>query len=466
MLSKARRLIGSRAFYAMVIGVVLPIIIQNAFTNFVSLLDNLMVGRIGTEQMSGVAIANQLIFVYNLAIFGAISGASIFAAQYHGAGNHEGVRASFRYKLYICTFISAAAIVLFAAAGSQLILRYLSDTSDPARAAATLDYARQYLRIMLFGLIPFALTQCYASTLRETGETRMPMTAGIIAVLVNLVFNYLLIYGKLGFPCLGVRGAAYATILSRYAELVIIAVYTHTHKNRHRFAEGLYSTMRIPADIVRRIILKGLPLLVNEPLWALSMAVLNRIYSLRGLDVVAAMNISSTVTNLFSVVFLSMGSASSIIIGQALGADETETAKDYASKLLAFSVFLAVIVLGVLVSLSGVIPLLYNTTESVHMLASKIILIGSFVMPLWSLINTAYFIIRSGGNTIVTFLFDSVFSWAVYIPLALALVHLTDLKIQYIYLCVQSTDLLKSTIGVILVQKGVWINKIVSDHTV
>ena len=463
MQSKVRRLIGSRAFYAMVLAVVLPIIVQNAISNFVNLLDNLMVGRIGTEQMSGVAIANQLIFVFNLAVFGAVSGAGIFTAQFHGAGNVEGVRASLRYKFLVCLGIAVLAIFLFLLRGPQLIGLYLTDTADPERVQRTLGYAMQYLRIMLVGLIPFALTQCYAGTLRETGETTMPMVAGIIAVCVNLLFNYLLIFGPLFFPAMGVRGAAYATVLSRCVELGIITAYTHTHRARHRFAEGLYSSFAIPALLVRDITRKGMPLLINEFLWSLGMATLSQIYSLRGLDVVAATNISSTVYNLFSVAFLSMGSSAAIIVGQALGANEVERAKDYSWKLTALSVAISLVLSAALLTLSRWIPLMYNTTDSVHALATSLLRVAACTMPLNAISTCCYFVLRSGGKTGITFLFDSVYTWVVNISLAYALAHFTGMPIVPLFLCVQLAEFIKCTVGLILVQKGIWINNIVGN---
>lgn len=462
MPAKLKKFIGSRAFYAMVMAVVVPIIVQNAVSNFVNLLDNLMVGRIGTDQMSGVAIANQLFYVFNLSIFGAVSGAGIFTAQYHGADNVEGVRASFRYKLYAGLLLTAVAAALFLCAGPQLVSLYLNDGSDPARVQRTLGFAMDYLRVMLFGLLPFAVTQCYASTLRETGETAMPMIAGIVAVLVNLLFNYLLIFGKFGFPELGVRGAAIATVLSRYVELAVIAVYTHRHGKKHPFARGLYRTLRIPGPLVRDITVKGMPLLLNELLWSMGTATLAQVYSLRGLDVVAATNISTTVYNLFSVAFLSMGSASAIIVGQALGANRTDTARDYSRKLMFFSVAVSVLIGCVLFLFSGWIPLLYNTTGAVHALATSLIRVNACVMPANALTNCSYFILRSGGKTGVTFLFDCVFMWAVNIPLAFALAHFTGMGIVLIFLCVQLTDVLKSALGITLIRKGIWINNIVS----
>ena len=463
MLSKTRRLIGNRAFYAMVMAVVLPIIVQNAISNFVNLLDNLMVGRIGTEQMSGVAIANQLIFVFNLAVFGAVSGAGIFTAQFHGAGSVDGVRATLRYKFLVCLGISALSILLFLFRGPQLIGLYLTDTTDPARVQRTLDFAMRYLRIMLVGLVPFALTQCYAGTLRETGETAMPMFAGIIAVGVNLLFNYLLIFGHLFFPAMGVRGAAYATVLSRFVELFIIVAYTHTHRARHTFADGLFRSMAIPAPLARDITRKGMPLLVNEFLWSLGMAMLSQIYSLRGLDVVAATNISSTVYNLFSVAFLSMGSSAAIIVGQALGANEIDKAKDYSVKLTAFSVSISLALGAALLALARWIPLLYNTTDSVHALATSLLRVSACVMPFTAITNCSYFILRSGGKTGITFLFDSGFMWLVNIALAYSLAHFTGMRIVPLFLCVQLTELIKCTIGLILIQKGIWINNIVSN---
>lgn len=463
MPSKLRKLIGTRAFYAMVIAVVVPIIVQNAITNFVNLLDNLMVGRIGTDQMSGVAISNQLIFVFNLTIFGAISGAGIFTAQYHGAGNAEGVRASQRYKMYISIVILAITFVLFITMGRRLVSLYLSDTSDPVRVENTLSYAMEYLHVMLLGLIPFTIAQCYSSTLRETGETKLPMIAGIVAVIVNLVFNYLLIFGKFGFRAMGVSGAAYATVLSRYVEMAIILIYTHSHKQKHPFADGLYRSLRIPRGVVTEITLKGTPLLVNELLWSMGMAVLTQIYTLRGLDVVAATNISNTVYNLFSVAFLSMGTASAIIVGQSLGANQTETAREDSGKLMVFATLVSILVGVVLFGFSRVIPLLYNTTPAVHDLATRIIRVSCLIMPFTSISHCSYFIMRSGGKTVITFLFDCVYTWLVNIPTAYLLVHFTDMNVVMVYLCVQSLEIIKSIVGATLIKKGVWIQNLVSN---
>ena len=230
-----KKLIGDRAFYAMVLSVAVPIIVQNGISSFVNLLDNVMVGSLGTEQMSSVSIANQLIFVYNLCLFGGLAGAGIFTAQYFGLKDDEGIRYTFRYKIWMSLILTIASIAIFLMFGDQLIQLYLSGSSDGGDLAATLAYGRKYLRIMLLGIPAFMIMQIYASTLRECRETLVPMKAGVVAIFVNLVFNYLLIFGKFGLPQLGVSGAAIATVLSRYVEAAIVIVWTHFHEKTYTF---------------------------------------------------------------------------------------------------------------------------------------------------------------------------------------------------------------------------------------
>ena len=357
------RYIGDKAFYRRVFGVAVPIIIQNGITNFVSLLDNIMVGQVGTVPMSGVSIVNGLLFVFNLCVFGASSGAGIFTAQFYGSKDDEGIRHTFRFKFLICIVISLVGAAIFLLGGSSLIGLYLTGEGDAATAAGALDHGLKYLAIMLWGFLPFALTNTYSSTLRETGETFIPMLGGIAAVFVNLVLNYILIFGKFGAPEMGVEGAAIATVISRYVELAIVAGWTHSHKARNAFIVGAYRSMYIPGKLLKIITIKGMPLLVNEFLWSSGMAVLNQCYSTCGLDVVPAMNICSTLFNLGSVVYLSMGNSVGIIMGQMLGAGHSEEdVRDTNRKLIAVSIASGVVFGGLMAAVSEAFPGIYNTT--------------------------------------------------------------------------------------------------------
>lgn len=459
---KQYKFIGDKAFYKMVLAISVPIMIQNGITNFVSLLDNIMIGQIGTEQMSGVAIVNQLLFVYNLCVFGGVSGAGIFTAQYFGQKNQEGVRQTVRFKILLISTITLVTGILFLFAGDSLITLYLQGDGTPESAAATLRYGREYLQIMLPGLIPFMLVQIYASTLRECGQTVLPMKAGVVAVFVNLIFNYILIYGKFGMPALGVRGAAIATVISRCVEAAIVLIHTHRHKEQNPFIEGLYSTLRVPVSLTGKIITKGMPLLLNETLWAAGMATLTQCYSIRGLNVIAALNISNTIGNIFNIVFIALGESVAIIVGQLLGAGKMEEARDKDNKLIAFSVFSCILIAIAMLLPAHFFPLLYNTNDEARTLATYFIMLTAVFMPMHAFLHSAYFTLRSGGRTIVTFLFDSVFIWCVSVTIAFLLSHYTTLPVVAVYVCVQLGDLIKCLIGFVLVKKGVWLQNIVA----
>lgn len=459
---RAGRLIGDRAFYAGVVAIVVPIIIQNTVSNVVSLLDNVMVGRVGTLQMSAVAIANQLLMVFNLCVFGGLAGAGIFATQYAGAHDDEGLRQCFRMKCLIALAMLAAALIVFTAVPDRLISMYLSGQTLAQDAADTLTYGLDYMRVMLAGLLPFAVTQVYAGTLREMGETRLPMIASVAAILVNLVFNYLLIFGTFGFPRLGVVGAAIATVLSRYVETAIIVVYTHVRRSHFTFIQGVYSSLSISRPLLFAIIRRGSPLLVNEFLWSSGMAMLLQCYSVRGLDVVAAANISATVANLFNVVFISMGNAVAIMVGQALGANKPKRAMDTAAKLIALSVASCMAMGLFMVMISPLIPRMYNTQEHVRQIATQFLRVVAVMMPVFAFSHCCFFTLRSGGRTMITFLFDCVFTWGASVPVAYVLANHTQMPIVPLYFCVQALDILKCAIGYILVSRGIWVHNIVA----
>lgn len=460
---RIRKYIGTKEFYKMVLLVVIPIIIQNGITNFVSLLDNIMVGQVGTEQMSGVAIVNQLMMVFNICIFGGVSSAGIFTAQYYGQGNREGVRNTFRFKFIICMIMAVFAMGLFAFWGEDLIMLYLHEGAQSGNIAKTLQYGREYLAIIVIGLIPYAIAQTYASTLRETGETIVPMVIGIIAVLINLIGNFFLIFGNFGAPRLGAVGAAISTDIARFAECMLLIGWTHKHHKRHNFIEGVYRSFRIPTALTMDIIRKGIPLMLNEVAWSTGQAFLMQCYSMRGLSVVAGLNISSTVSNLFNVVFLSMGNAIAILVGQLLGAGKMEEAKDTDRKLLVFTVGSCVIFGSLLAAISPFFPQIYNTSDEVRGLATRFILIAAMCMPLYAFMHGCYFTLRSGGKTWITVLFDSVYVWLVDIPLAYVLSRFTSMPIVWVYLSCQLIETIKCFIGYALVRKGIWLQNIVSD---
>lgn len=456
-----RKYIGDRDFYKRYLWLALPMILQNAITNLVSFLDNIMVGQLGTEQMSGVAIVNQLIFVYNLAIFGVVSAASIFGAQYYGKGNHKGHMYSFRFKIYAAVLVTLLTILLFVTKGSDLIALYLTDTAGNGATEAALQYGLQYLAIMMAGLIPFAVNQAYATNIKETGQTFIPMAASFAAVGSNALLDYLLIFGIGPFPELGVQGAALATVLARYIEALIIIVWAHSNRQKNRYLEGAYTGFGLPGSELKAIIIKGFPLMINEVLWAAGMTVVTQCYSVRGLEVVAGLNIATTITNLFNIVYLQLGACISIVVGQYLGAGELEKAKDADNKMIVFSVFCCVVMAVLLLFVGGIFPQIYNTSDEIKLLATSFIAVSAIIMPFYSFSHVSYFTLRSGGKTMVTFLFDSVFTWVIVVPTAFLLANYTGFGIVSVYFLVQATELIKVVIGYFMVRSDVWLVQMV-----
>ena len=457
--------IGDSKFYRMVLGVAIPIMIQNGITNFVNLLDNIMVGRLSTEQMSGVAIVNQLIFIYYLCMFGGLSGVGIFTAQYFGYKDEEGIRHTIRYKMWLGFIISILVVVILMSMGSELINIYLQGTTDSGDPVKTLDYGMQYLGVILFMFPAVYIGFLLSSTLRECGETVLPMKAGIAAIFVNLCFNYLLIYGKFGFPRLGVRGAAAATVLSKYVEMGIILIWCMKNTEKHSYFHGLFRTILIPWKLVLKFLKTGMPLLLNEGLWALGVAMLAQAYSLRGLDVVAGQNIANTINNIFNIVFIALGDAVAIIIGQYLGAGKLEEAKDADRKIIAMAVASSVVIGLLMFSTSGLFPRIYNTSDASKRIATLFIMVQAIFLPKDAFLHTAYFTLRSGGKTIITFFFDSVFMLVISVPVAYLLTLFTGLHVAVIFAAVHAADLIKCVIGYVLVKKGVWVKNIVKEET-
>lgn len=461
MRTLARRWIGSRDFYKKVLAISVPIMLQNGISNFVGMLDNLMVGRIGTEQLSGVSIVNDLLFVLYLAFFGVISGAGIFTAQFFGQKNMKGVRDTFRIKLIIIGVVAVVSITGFLLFDKSLISLYLHEGSETGDLVATLNYGHNYMLVMLVGLIPFAIEEVYSSTLRETGETVIPMKASVTAVIVNLILNYVLIYGKLGLPAFGVVGAGIATVISRVIQMIYVIVWTHRHLDKNPYMIGAYKSMRVKLSLIKKIAITGLPLVINETMWAMALVVQKQSYSLKGLAVVAGMNINSTIFNVFAITFFAMGDAVAIIVGQQLGAGDFDDARDTSRKIIVFGTALAAVMGVLIIATSGLYPKLYNTSDEVRQLASQFITVTGIMMPLSGLLHVLYFTIRSGGKTFITFLFDSGFFWVIGVPLAYCLVHFTSLSIIPIFVICESTNIIKVIIGLVLYEKDMWCENIV-----
>ena len=449
--------------YKQALMLAVPMMIHMGITNAVGLVDNLMIGSLGTESITAVSMALQLIFVYNLAVFGALSGPGIYGAQYFGQKNKEGFWNVFRLKFWICFLVLFIGTAIYYFFGSEFIKLYLHGADSGIDKNVTFNLSFDYLKIMLWGLFPFTITQVYSGSLRETGESIKPMIAGVVSVFVDIIFNYFLIFGKFGFPCLGVKGAALATVLARVVETLIVVIWTYNSKIKIEYITEALKSLKIPLDKAKEIVLKGIPLFFNEFLWAAGFTVTFQCYSLKGLDVIAALNIASVLENLVIVIIISMGNSVGILMGQMLGASKFEEAKVNSSRLTRFTATLGMIVALFVIMISSYFPGFYNTTDSIKELAKNFIIVNALFLPVVGIVNSLYFTLRSGGKTLITFFFDSVFTWILEVPIAFALCKYTELPITTIFIIVYSLNFIKLLIGHILIKKGVWISNLASE---
>lgn len=459
------RLKSNTPYYKRMLTIALPIMIQSGVTNFVSMLDNIMVGRVGTLQMTGVSIVNQLLFVFNLCIFGAMSGAGIFTAQFYGKKDNDGVKTSFQFKLIASVLLTVIGITVFLTLGDSLISAYIQKDSSPEDILAVTAHSKSYLKIMLIQTLPFAVSQAYSSSLRETNDRIVPMVSTLTAVAVNLSLNYTLIFGHFGAPAMGIEGAAIATVIARFVECSILILWAHTHKKKYPYIKGLFTKFSFTKALTVKMITVSVPLLLNEALWSGGMAFLNQCYSVRGLDVVAASNIVSTLSNVFNVSFISFGSAIGIILSQYLGAGNKNEAKKASLKLLWFSVFVVVLIGAAMALFAPFFPKIYNTTDEIKALATQLLFCIAAFMPVHAFTNATYFTLRSGGKTFITFLFDSGFVWCVSVPVAFCLSRFTAMPIVPLYILVLSADFIKCVLGYIFVKKGIWLNVVVGSKS-
>lgn len=449
--------IGDKAFYIRYIKLAVPMIIQSFITNFVSFLDNLMVGQLGTEQLSGVAIINQFNFVFSIAIFGVVGAASIFGAQYYGKGDNEGHMFTFRLRLFMTIVITALSILLLVSKADLLINLFLSESDSTGSLEMTLAFAKDYLYIIVIGLVPFAFTQIYVSAIRETGQSFVPMVAGVTSVVTNALFDWLLIFGIGPFPELGVSGAAIATVMARFIECFIVVIWAHVKTEKNQYLRGAYKGVYVPKNMLFAIAKKGTPLMLNELFWVVGMTALTQSYSVRGLDVVAGLNIANTITNLFNIIFIQLGSCIAIIVGQYLGAGDLKKAKDADNKMIFFSVAVCFAVAMIQLATGRFFPRIYNTSDEIKALATSFLVVSALVMTLCSFSHCSYFTLRSGGKTIVTFLFDSVFTWVIVVPTAFVLSRYTILDIVTVYFIVNFTEIIKVIIGYKMIKSDVWL---------
>lgn len=422
-----RNMIRDKAFWKTLLSLAIPIILQQLLASSLAIIDNLMVGRLGDIPVAAVGQSAQVAQLVNLFFVGICSGGAVFAAQYWGAKNKEGIRRTYGLVMLLCGSVAA----VFAALVSLFPARVLSlYTNSPAIIAQ----GSGYIRIAAFSYIGIGLNFGFCAVLRSVEQVRLPVISSIVAVLVNVFFNGVLIFGKLGFPRLGIQGAAIATVIAAFVNPLVILTVSLVQRNVLRCP--LREMFRFPAGFVRRFVSIALPALANEALWALGSAGIIMVYGRMGEKNVAALTINSTVQNLAFVALVGLCNACAVMIGKHIGEGDFPRVKEYAKRFVFLTPAVSLGIGLLVVALRGVILSCFSLSAQASAVASSLLLIYGLEMALR---NLPYIIIvgvfRPGGNTRVGMFFDLVCLWGIALPLTAVLGLVCKWDFTTVYLC-------------------------------
>lgn len=450
-----KKYIGDKTFMKTTLAVAVPLMFQQLVTSSVNLIDNMQVGQLGDAALGGVAAVNRYYMIATFGTNGVLAAAAIFIAQYFGAKNMQKTKESFRFSI-LCGF---AIMIPFALSGlifPELIVKFFTDD------AAILQQGVEYISVAAYTFFPMALSFSINNAFRACGETKKPLVIGVLTALCNTALNYVLIFGHFGFPALGVKGAALATLIARIFEMVTLLIVLKM--SDMPFKTKVQNVLKFPGDLAKRILIKAAPLALNEVMWSSGMATLFKFYSTRGPEVMSGYSISGTTSDIFFVLFGGMAVASNVLISQELGANHLQEARDNGYRLLGFSTMLSVLFGAGLFCSSFIVPPLYNVSETAREVASSMLKIQGAMFWIYMFTCMCYFILRAGGDTKNTLLMDSGFMWTFNLPLVGLCTYLTDWPIIGLYLAGQVTDFVKLVISYKMVSKEKWVRNLTEGH--
>lgn len=445
-------------FYKTVLLVAMPVMLQQFISAFAQVIDNLMIGSLGADAIAAVGASNSIFTVVMVIGYGVSEGATVFGSQQFGAKQYNQMTKTFILSLVFALFFGFLSFMVIRANGSFFLQLYNLD-------GQRLTYGIQYITVVSLSYIFIILNGVVGSAIRSTGRTKIPLFCGMIAIASNTVLNYSLIYGNLGLPALGVEGAALATVLARIIEstLLVIAVVGI----KAEFTTNFFQNMRkISLNFIAKFTQKTLVLISNEFLWGFGMATLMTFYGSRSSDDLVSMQIASTTSNLMFSVMSGFAVSVSIFIGQQLGKNKLKEARENATKILILGVLVGFVITIITMISSFFTPYLFNVSDEIRMMSSWILRIIALAFPLYLFTVTIFFTLRAGGDVRGVFVMDSMAMWVITIPLAWAVVNFTELPMIYIYLAVQSTELLKAVIGYHRFRQEKWLKNLTHKNDV
>lgn len=417
----------------------IPIALQNLLTASLSMVGNVMVGQLGDASIAAVGLAGQVFFLLMLILFGISSGSAMFTAQLWGYKDITNLRKVLGLCLSLGIFVAGLFFLLCELIPTQIIGIF---TLDPQVIALGGDYLQIYAWAFLF----FSITSGFAAVLRSIGEVKLPMLITVSALALNIALNYVLIFGALGFPALGIRGAAISAVIARVAECLVIVIIIY--RKKYPVAAKISEMLGFNPSFIGRIFKPVLPVILNELMWSLAITTYNIVYAHIGTPSIAAMNIVGTVDNLAFVPFFGLSSAIAIIAGHKIGAGEKESAYRDVGRTLGLTFIFALAVCGIVLVVKGPLIGLYEITPDVALYANRALIIMAF----WELVRSQNMVLvvgmmRSGGDTRYSLFLDGVIIWILGVPMAVLGGLILHLPVYLVYLMVMSEEFTKCVLG-------------------
>ena len=445
-------LLNDRQFYRSLFALTIPIMLQTLVNSLVNTVDTIMIGRLGTVEIAAVGLGNQIFFLYHLFLFGICSGGAIFTAQFWGMRDIPGIRKNMGF----CITLNLATAIVFTLASAlipeQLIGVYSRDEEVIRSGAA-------YLRTLSPSFIPFAISLGFTLTLRSVEKVRLAIVVTVLSLSLNVILNYLFIFGAGTIPAMGVKGAALGTVISRLVETVILVGASYILK--YVPAGSIRELFNFNLPYAFQFFRITLPVIVNEMLWSLGITAQNVIFARTNTDAIAAFNITSTVSQLTFVIFIGLGNAVAVLIGKKIGEKDETAARDYASRMVRFAPILSIGMAMILIPLALLLPFAFNVSRQTLLAASQMFLILGCSYPLRAFNHIMVIgICRAGGDTVFCAIYDIAVLWLVTLPMMALAAFVFQMPVWVIYLCVTLEQPFKAPFGIWRFRSGKWLHHV------
>lgn len=444
----------NKNFIKDLLNISIPIIIQNFISSSLNLIDNFMIGNLGDTAIAAVGLSNQFFFLYVLILFGVNSGTGIFVSQFLGKKDIKNIKKVLGISIIIGSIVSFVFMLLGLGFPNKIIKFFVKDNY-------VIDLGSKYLRIAVISYIFTAISFSYSFASRSIGKAKIPMITSIIALAINTSLNYILIFGKLGLPNLGVKGAAIATLISRIVELILLLVLIY--KNNDVLNARIKEMIGFNYEFLKKYFKTTYPVIINEGLWALGMTMYMKAYGMIGTEAVTSVQISNTIQSIFMVVTFGVGNACGVMIGSSIGAEEYDVSFDYSKKFSIISSTLGFILGMLLIMFSPFIVKFYNITDEVYFNTLNIIKIMGLFMAI-KMFNATLIIgiLRGGGDTKYSMFLEITGVWLIGVPLAFIGAKF-KLPINIVILLVYTEEIFKCIIGTKRIISKKWMKNVIRD---